>query len=170
MALDRTDFEIIRLLQKNVWLSNKQLAAAVGLAPSTCHERIKHLRASGVIRGAHVDVDLKAVGLNLEALAFLKLAKYERNAIDRFMRELESIPEVRRAFLVSGRYDVILHVVVRDIEHLRNLGFDRITSQPMVVDIETSIVYDSRGRNELPILLDEPVKSRPPKGRKRSSR
>jgi len=155
MVLDRIDFEILRLLQKNAWLSNKQLAAAVGLAPSTCHERIKHLRLSGAIRGAHAEVDLKAVGLNLEALAFLKLAKYERGAIDRFMKELQSIPEVRRVFLVSGRYDVVVHMVVRDIEHLRNLGFDRITSQSMVVDIETSIVYDSRGRSELPIAMEE---------------
>src|SRR5215831_15274327 len=108
MVLDRIDFEILRLLQKNAWLSNKQLAAAVGLAPSTCHERIKHLRLSGAIRGAHAEVDLKAVGLNLEALAFLKLAKYERGAIDRFMKELQSIPEVRRVFLVSGRYDVVV--------------------------------------------------------------
>ncbi len=154
MPLDRIDCEIIRLLQKNARLSNKQIAGAVRLAESTCHERIKKLQASGVIRGAHADVDLRAVGLNLEALSFIKLAKYERAAIDRFMSEIESIPEVRRVLLVSGRYDMIVHVAVRDIDHLRNLGFDRFTSQPMVVSIETSFVFDSRGRNELPIQLE----------------
>jgi DNA-binding Lrp family transcriptional regulator len=70
------------------------------------------------------------------------------------MSEIESIPEVRRVFLVSGRHDVVVHVAVKDIDHLRNLGFDRFTSQPMVVSIETSIVFDSRAGNELPILLD----------------
>jgi DNA-binding Lrp family transcriptional regulator len=153
-ALDRTDFEIIRLLQKNARLSNKQIAAAVRLAPSTCHERIKNLQTTGVIRGAHADVDLRAIGLNLEALAFIKLAKYERSVIDRFLSEIESIPEVRRVFLVSGRHDVIIHLAVRDIDHLRNLGFDRITNQPVIVNIETSIVYDSRTRNESPIFPD----------------
>lgn len=153
-ALDRTDFEIIRLLQKNARLSNKQIAAAVRLAPSTCHERIKNLQTSGVLRGAHADVDLRAVGLTLEALFFIELAKHERAVVDRFMNETESIPEVRRAFLVSGRYDLIVHVAVKDIEHLRNLAFDRFTSQPVVVKIETSIVFDSRARNELPVLLD----------------
>jgi DNA-binding Lrp family transcriptional regulator len=73
-ALDRTDCEIIRLLRKNARLSNKQIAAAVRLAPSTCHARIKNLQTSGVLRGAHADVDLRTIGLNLEALAFLKLA------------------------------------------------------------------------------------------------
>ena len=46
--LDRTDIEILRLLQKDARLSNKELADAVGLAPSTCHERLKRLRADGV--------------------------------------------------------------------------------------------------------------------------
>jgi DNA-binding Lrp family transcriptional regulator len=153
-SLDRTDCEIIHLLQKNARLSNKQIAAAVRLAPSTCHERIKNLQTSGVIRGVHADIDLRAVGLNLEVIAFIKLAKYERGAIDRFMSDVASIPEVRRVFLVSGRHDVIVHLAVKDIDHLRNLGFDRFTSQPMVVGIETSFVFDSRGRNELPIFLD----------------
>jgi DNA-binding Lrp family transcriptional regulator len=152
---DRTDSELIRLLQKNAWMSNKQIAAAVRLAPSTCHERVRNLRASGVIRGAHAEVDPRAIGLSLEALAFIKLAKYERAVIDQFMNDMASIPEVRNVFLVNGRYDVILQLVVKDIDHLRNLGLDRITSQPVVVNIETSIVYDSRSRYELPILLEE---------------
>lgn len=170
-TLDRTDFEIIRLLQKNARLSNKQIAAAVRLAPSTCHERIKNLQSSGVIRGAHADVDLRAIGLNLEALVFIKLANYERSVIDRFLSEVESIPEVRRVFLVSGRHDAIIHLAVRDIDHLRNLGFDRITNQPLIVNIETSIVFDSRTRNELPLFADgaEPkrIPARPEKSRTR---
>jgi DNA-binding Lrp family transcriptional regulator len=153
-ALDRTDSELIRLLQNNAWMSNKQMAAAVRLAPSTCHERIRNLRASGVIRGAHAEVDPRAIGLGLEALAFIKLANYQRAVIDQFMSDMESIPEVRSVFLVNGRYDVIIHLAVKDIDHLRNLGLDRITSQSVVVNIETSIVYDSRARYELPILLD----------------
>jgi DNA-binding Lrp family transcriptional regulator len=153
-TLDRIDFEILRLVQNNAWMSNKQIAATVRLAPSTCHERIRNLRASGVVRGAHAEVDPRAIGLGLEALAFIRLAKYERAVIAQFMSDMEAIPEVRSVFLVNGRYDVIVHLVVKDVDHLRNLGLDRITSQPVVVNIETSIVYDSRSRLELPILLD----------------
>jgi DNA-binding Lrp family transcriptional regulator len=158
-ALDRTDFDIIRLLQKNARLSNKQLAAAVRLAPSTCHERIKNLFDSRILRGAHAEVDLGAIGLNLEALIFLKLAKYEKRVIDRFFVHLQSIPEVRQVFLVSGRHDAIVHVAVRDIDHLRKFGFAHITNQPLIVNIETSIVFDGRTYYELPI----PAENAPPK-------
>jgi DNA-binding Lrp family transcriptional regulator len=154
-TIDRTDFEIIRLLQKNARLSNKQIAAAVHLAPSSCHQRIKNLEKAGIIRGAHAEIEARAIGLNLEAVAFIKLAKYERGVIDRFMNKIASIPEVRRVLLVSGRHDVIVHVIVKDIDHLRNLGFDRFTNQPELVNIETAIVYDSRVRNELPLFVDE---------------
>jgi DNA-binding Lrp family transcriptional regulator len=81
--------------------------------------------------------------------------------IDRFLSRVEAIPEVPRVFLVSGRHDVIVHVVVKGIDHLRNLGFDDFTNQPEVVNIETSIVFDSRSRIELPILKEgvEPTKA-----------
>jgi DNA-binding Lrp family transcriptional regulator len=153
VGLDRIDFEIIRILQKNAWTPNKQIAAAVRLAPSTCHERIRHLLSSGLIRGAHAEIHPRGIGVALEALAFIKLGKYERSVIDRFMDDMKSIPEVRSVFLVNGRYDVIVHLAVRDVDHLRNLGLDRITSQRVVVNIETSIVYDSRYNQELPILV-----------------
>jgi hypothetical protein len=80
------------------------------------------------------------------------------------MDDMKSIPEVLSVFLVNGRYDVILHLTVRDVDHLRNLGLDRITSQPVVVNIETSIVYDSRSKYELPVLLeDAQAKDTPPR-------
>jgi DNA-binding Lrp family transcriptional regulator len=160
LPLDHIDFEIIGILQKNAWTPIKQIAAAVRLAPSTCHERIRHLRASGVIRGAHAEIEPRSIGVLLEALAFIKLAKYERTAIDHFLSEMQAIPEVRSAFLVNGRHDVILHIAVKDIDHLRNLGLDRITSRPIVVSIETSIIYDSRSRKELPILLSGELSAR----------
>jgi len=105
----------------------------------------------------------------LEALFFIELAKHERAVVDRFMNETESIPEVRRAFLVSGRYDLIVHVAVKDIEHLRNLAFDRFTSQAVVVAIETSIVFDSRVSNELPFSVLE-MKESPSHAQKKGVR
>ena len=157
--LDRIDFDILRLLQNDARLSNKELATAVRLAPSSCHERLKRLRSSGVLRGAHADIDPRALGLSLEALMFIELAKHERAVVDKFLNDTESIPEVRRVFLVAGRYDLVVHVAVRDIDHLKNLAFDRFTNQPAVVRIETSIVFDSRVRYELPLPPVAPAKS-----------
>jgi DNA-binding Lrp family transcriptional regulator len=151
-GLDRIDFEIVRLLQKNARSSNKELAAEVGLAPSSCHERVKRLWDEGVLRGAHVDVDPIALGVGLEALLMIELAKHERQTVDSFMSEVVTIPEVRSAFLITGRYDLVVHVVARDTGHLKNLALDKFTSRPGVTRIETSIIYETARRQELPVL------------------
>jgi DNA-binding Lrp family transcriptional regulator len=149
-ALDRTDFAILGLLQNDARLSVKEVAAAVGLAPSSVHGRIRHLRDTSVLRGAHAEVDPKALGIGLEALLMIGLSKHERDTVDRFLDDAVSLPEVRAAFLVTGRYDVIVHVLVRDTQHLKDLALDHFTSRPAVTRIETSIIFDARRRHALP--------------------
>jgi DNA-binding Lrp family transcriptional regulator len=167
VSLDRTDFGILRLLQNNASLSNKQIAAAVGLAPSSAHERLKRLRDERVLRGTHADVDPKAMGIGLEALFLIELAKHERGRVDRFMTEVVEIPEVRSAFLITGRYDFVVHVVARDMQHLKDLALDSFTNRPGVTRIETSIIYEARVRHELP-QFQEPSVLQGPKVRKGS--
>jgi DNA-binding Lrp family transcriptional regulator len=150
-ALDRIDFEIIRLLSNDARLANKELAAATGLAQSTCHERLKRLYKMGILQSTHLEVDLKAIGLPLEALLFIELARQQRDAVDRLLREIQLIPEVRRAFVISGRYDLAVYVAVRDTDHLRALEYERFTNQALVSRVETSIIFESRVRHELPL-------------------
>lgn len=151
-GLDRIDIGILRLLQNNARLSVKEIAAEIGLAPSTTHERIRRMRESGVLLGTHVEVDPKALGVGLEALFMIQLSKHKRGAVDAFMDDLVDVPEVRSAWLVSGRYDVVVHVVVRDTQHLKDLALDRLTNRPGVTRIETSLIFDARRRHELPVL------------------
>lgn len=152
MTPDRIDAEILRLLQNDARLSNKQIAAAVGLAPSSVHDRLKRLWAEGVLTGLHAEVAPRAMGVGLEALLMIELAKHERDTVDRFMDEIVEIPEVRSAHLITGRYDLVVHVVARDTRHLKDLALDRFTNRPGVTRIETSIIYETRTRHELPLL------------------
>ena len=150
--LDRMDIDILRLLQNNARLSVKEVAAAIGLAPSSAHERIRRLRDNGVLRGTHAEVDPKALGIELEALFMIELSKHERGTIDEFLDGIVKIPEVREAFLVTGRYDLVVHVMVAGTKHLKNLALDQFTNRPGVTRIETSIIFDARHRYELPVF------------------
>jgi DNA-binding Lrp family transcriptional regulator len=151
-ALDRMDVAILRLLQNNARLSVKEIAAEVALAPSSTHERIKRMRDCGVLRGTHAEVDPKALGIGLEALFMIELSKHKRGTVDRFMDDIAAVPELRFAFLVTGRYDVVVHVVVRDMQHLKDLALDQFTNRPGVIRIETSIIFEARRRYELPVF------------------
>jgi DNA-binding Lrp family transcriptional regulator len=153
-GLDRTDAVILAILQKNARLSVKEIAAEVGLAPSSTHERIKRLRDSGILRGAHADVDPKAFGIGLEALLLIELSKHRRSTVDSFLDEIVLVPEVRIAFLVTGRHDLVVHVAVRDTQHLKDLALDNFTNRPGVARIETAIIFDARRRYDLPLLRE----------------
>lgn len=142
-TLDRISFGLLSRLAKNARLSNKELAAAVGLAPSSCHERLKQMRESGLLRGAHAVVDLRQLGLGMEALIQVELGKHRRDAVDTFARRLGKVLEVRQIFLVAGRFDLIVHVAIRDMEHLRDLAYAHFTSDREVVRIETAVVFQS---------------------------
>lgn len=149
---DRMDVGILRLLQNDARLSVKEIAAQVGLAASSTHERIQRLRESGVIRGSHVDVNPKALGVGLEALFMIGLAKHKRGTVDKLMDDIVNVPEVRSAFLITGRHDLVVHVVVRDTQHLKDLALDHFTNRPGITRIETSIIFDARQRHELPVF------------------
>ena len=142
--LDRIDFEILGLLQKNILLPYKAIAAQVGLASSSVHDRIKRLWSSGVLRSASAEIDLKSLGFNIEALLMIELSQHDRSTVENFMKVVLELPEVQFAYLVTGRHDMIVKIVVRDMEHLKDLALDHFTSRPNVTRIETCIVFEAR--------------------------
>ena len=151
-AIDRTSFDILRQLTKDARISNKELASAVGLAPSSCHERLKHLRSTGVLRGAHADVDLRSLGIGMEAVIQVELRRHGRAAVEAFIRRVRSAVEVRQILVVTGRFDVFVQVAIRDINHLREVADARFTSDKDVERIETCVIFQSwSDKGRLPI-------------------
>jgi DNA-binding Lrp family transcriptional regulator len=150
-ALDRIDFEIVRALTKDARMSNKQIAAAVGLAQSTCLERIRSLRERGVLRGAHAEVDLAALGVGFEALLMVQLAKLGRDQVDRFVRSTAAAREVRSVFLITGRHDLVVHVAVETMDRLKQVISDRFHRHACVLRVETSMIFDHRVHHDLPV-------------------
>ena len=66
--LDATDWAILNVLQDDARTSNRDLATAVHVSPSTSSERVRNLKADGVIRGYHADVDYAVLGRHVQAL------------------------------------------------------------------------------------------------------
>ena len=150
--LDRTDFGILRLLMNDAALSNKQLAAEVGLAPSSCHERLKSLRRRGVLLGSHAEVDLKSLGLALEALLFIQCSKLDTKLVDTLLSDLGKIRQVRAVFLVSGHFDLVAHVAVSDMEQLKEVISEHFNRHAWVTRTETAVVFNRVTRHEIPIM------------------
>ena len=161
MELDRTDFAILAALQNNARLSNKELSAKVGLAPSSCLERVRALTRAGVLKGAHADVAGAALGIGLEALVAIRLVKHSREAFRKLYAHLRSLPEVLCIYHVTGVNDLQVHVAVRDIDHMRSLIVERVATRPEVDHCETAVIYELHRTHQWPCYLqDQPRKKR----------
>ncbi len=154
-ALDRTDAAILGHLQNNARLSNKELAAAVGVAPSTCLERVRRLHDDGVLRGYHADVDPAAVGVGIQALVAVRLGQHARADVEAFQAHALGLPEVVQVFHVTGENDFLVHVAVRDAEHLRDLALTAFAGRTEVTHLETSLLFAHHRAPGLPIFSGE---------------
>lgn len=154
MDTDRTDQRILALLSNNARMTNKELSHEVGLAASSVHERLKRLHDSDLIAGTYTDVRLDRLGLSLKALLFIQMAEHQKTELDRFLREILKIPEVRSGWMIGGRFDAIVEVVTRDTSHLHRLVVERFSSRKEISRIETSIVFESVDQHDLTGTLE----------------
>lgn len=141
-GLDAVDQAILRELQDDARQTNRELAAAVHVSPSTSSERVRALRAEGVIRGYHADIAPEALGRRVQALIAITLRPPTREVIEEFRTWVQTLPELVGAFVVSGASDYLLHVAVPDTDALYAFVIDRLTGRPEVADVNTSVVYE----------------------------
>ncbi|MFF0205658.1 Lrp/AsnC family transcriptional regulator [Streptomyces sp. NPDC005017] len=139
--MDSIDSAILGHLQREARLTNRELARKVGVAPSTCLERVRSLRARGVITGYHAAVQPRLLGRSLQALVFARLRPLSRDVIAGFEAYLAELPEVVSVFVVSGDDDFVVHVAVPDIERLHAFLMDRFSARREVVSFRSSVIY-----------------------------
>lgn len=154
MQLDRIDCEIVEALQNNGRLSNKELAARVGVAPSTCLLRMRRLQEGGALKGFHGSFDSQALGVGLQAIVAVQLRRHSTEWVEAFKAHALGLPEVVNLFHMSGANDFMIHVAVRDSNHLRKLAMTAFTTREEVSKIETSLVFDHVPSHRLPIYVD----------------
>ncbi|MBN8726344.1 MAG: Lrp/AsnC family transcriptional regulator [Xanthomonadales bacterium] len=154
MQLDRTDFEILRQLRKNARLPNKALAERLGIAPSTALERVRRLHEAGAILGYHAEIRPSAIGIGLQALVSVRLARHSRTDVAAFNTYLGGLREVLAFYHIAGADDFLIHVAVQGSDHLRDLVLDAFTTRPEVARIETSLIFSFQRNPELPVYAE----------------
>ncbi len=154
VELDATDLRIVAELQKNARLSNKELAHRVGVAPSTSLERMRRLTAAGVFQGFFADVRPEALGVGLQAIISVRLSIHARGQIEHFREHVLGLPEVSALYHVAGANDFMVHVAVKDTDHLRSLVMSSFTSLPEVAHIETALIFEYTRKPVSPVASE----------------
>ena len=141
-GLDELDAAIVRELQRDARRTNRDIASAVGVAPSTALERTRALRRRGVIKGALLDVDLSAIGRPVQALIAVRVRPPTRRNIEAFRDWARQLPETVGVFVTAGTEDFLVHVAVPDNNSLYEFVIDKLTERTDIADVRTSVIYE----------------------------
>lgn len=139
--MDALDRRILVRLQEDGGLTNARLAEDLGLSQSAMSERVRRLEQDGHIAGYRALIDPASLGLGLQAFVAAELVRHEAACIESFERGVVAMADVRACYHVAGRFDYLLHVAVRDLEHLGRLIKHDIAAIPGVDRVETMLVY-----------------------------
>jgi DNA-binding Lrp family transcriptional regulator len=150
VEIDDVDRRILTALHADARMSNSALAELVGIAPSTCHGRVRRLQELGVIRGFYADIDPAAIGLTLQAMISVSLQSNARGKIRNFIAHIRSRPQVMDVYFLAGADDFILHVAARDTDDLRAFVVENLNADADVAGTQTSLIFEHlRGASPL---------------------
>ncbi len=138
--MDHIDRTLLEALQIDGRMSNAELARRVDLSSPGLHKRLRRLEDAGVIRGYVALVDREAVGYDMLCFVQVTLQRHEPDAVDNFRREVQMMAEVLECHHITGEYDYLLKVVVRNRKHLERFILETLTPVRGMDKIRTSLV------------------------------
>lgn len=140
-VLDDLDLEILRHLQRDGRITNADLAKSVGLSPPSVLQRVRALERGGYIKGYTALLDPERLGLSVTAFAMISLALHQDMPIERFRRAVLDIDEVLECYHVSGDYDFLLKISVRDMRAYEALIREKISRIRGIGKINSCFVF-----------------------------
>lgn len=139
--MDKTDRNIIRALQKNARMTNQELADTVNLSPSPCLRRVRALENNGIIKSYTLEVDNEAFGLPVTVFVRVQLDKHSEEVVSHFESQIKNQEKVLECFVMTGRADYLLKVVVKDLHDYEDFVRHSLHSIGCIASIDTSFAY-----------------------------
>ena len=137
--LDAIDWRILGELQRNGRITNVELASRVGISAPPCLRRVKRLEDSGLIHGYRAMLNPQALGLDVTAFCLVGLRHQSDSELRAFSERVEGWSMVRRAWMVSGESDFLLHCMASDLGTFQAWVIETLTSAPNVDTVRTAL-------------------------------
>ncbi|MEH6647298.1 Lrp/AsnC family transcriptional regulator [Sulfitobacter sp.] len=138
-TLDDADRKILHELQNDARLTHQELSERIGLSPSPCARRIRRLEEVGYIKGYSARIDEAKLGFAFNVFISVRLDRQIDDRLVMFEREVRLCPQIVDCWLMTGSFDYLLRVAVRDLEEFEHFLTGRLTKLPGVASLESSI-------------------------------
>lgn len=137
--LDAIDLKILNLMQQDASLSTAEMADRVGLSQSPCWRRIQRLRDEGYIKAQVAIIDWQKLGFSLQIFAQVKMETRTDDEVEKFVRAINTIPEILECYSLFGERDFMLKIVAPDVKWYQNFVFSVLRKLPGVADIQSTV-------------------------------
>ncbi len=153
--LDSIDFKILEILQQEGRISNAELARRINLSQPATHARLKRLEQSGIIQAYTAILNREMLGFEMLCFVHVTLEKHQPDWVNNFHERVSQMPEVVECYHVTGEYDYLLKVVMRQRRDLEGFLVDKLSRIAGVGRVHTSVVLrEVKETNALPLQLD----------------
>lgn len=147
-ALDKTDLQILRIMQNNSKLTTKELAAKVNLSTTPVFERLKRLETEGYIKKYAAILDAEKLNCGFVVFCSVKLRRLNRDIAGEFIRIIQDIPEVTECYNISGEYDYLLKIHAPDMRHYQELILNVLGTIDSLGSLTSTFVMANVKQNE----------------------
>lgn len=152
MQLDDTDIKLLRLLQADSTLSNKQLSYKLHKSIAAVHERVKKLKAQGYIKKTVAILDRHKIGIGLISFSQVFLKAHTFEVLNEFEREVAKFPEVMECYQMAGSYDFMLRIATKDMDAYHLFLRHKLAVLPHVNTVQTYFVLsETKSETAYPI-------------------
>jgi Lrp/AsnC family transcriptional regulator, leucine-responsive regulatory protein len=139
--MDDLDYRIIKALQSNGRVKKTTLARELNVPTTTLVERIRRLEKNKVITEYQANIDPQKLDLLVQAFISVSLDHHQKSRIRDIENDIQKIPYVRACYHVAGRFDYLLHITAKDVNHLGELVKKEIAAIEGIGKIETFIIF-----------------------------
>lgn len=137
--IDELDIAIIEKLSENCRRPTTQIAQELERSTPTVRDRINSLEQRGIIQEYRAIIDVTKIGLPIKVIVQINTSEKPVDP-DVFIEALAMIPEVTSVEFITGNYEALVTLRLRDIDHLSHILYKDLRQVPGVVGTNTSIV------------------------------
>ncbi|AIM36648.1 Lrp/AsnC family transcriptional regulator [Sphingobacterium sp. SG20118] len=152
MQLDEIDIKLLRILQHDATLSNKELAFRLHKSIAAIHERVKKLKQQGYIKKTVAILDRQKINMGLISFSQVFLKAHTAEVLNEFEKEVAKFPEVMECYQMAGSYDFMLRIATRDMQAYHEFLRYRLAVLPHVNTVQTYFVLsETKSETAYPI-------------------
>jgi len=147
ISLDRTDLDILRLLQEDARLTNKELSLKLHKSASTIFERVNRLREDGFIKGSIILINREKFSELWITFTQVQLKDHMGEALISFQNEVIQFPEVLECYHTTGNFDFLLKIVVTNMTSYNMVIVGKLANLQNVGSLHSCFVVNEAKRN-----------------------